>query len=100
MSNETMGAMTKELCRCPPRPYMQSWASGSAHETASLDRWEREHGGHAFAKARDILTKALQVAEGEVRSGEAALDMVSDIFGLVRGSWRKPITSASEAANG
>ena len=75
-----------EQCRCPVRPYYTpgSFGSGSSHESAMLDRWQTEHGNHPYAKARDGLARACQAAEKDVRSGEAVLDMVHDIFNLPR----------------
>ena len=74
-------------CRCPVRPYYSigSLASGSTHETALLDRWEREHSHHAFAKARDKLATAFQSIEGlqpdgTRLSGEDLLLMTRQIF--------------------
>lgn len=73
-------------CRCPVRPYYTpgSFGSGSSHETALVNQWQREHGDHAYAKARDALAGACQHAEGTMGSGEAVLDMVHDIFNLPR----------------
>lgn len=79
-----------EQCRCPNRPYMQALASGSAHDAGVLREWEAQHGNHAYAKARDSLAAALQVAETSVRceevmmAGEAVLDMVCDVFSMPR----------------
>lgn len=77
---------TNTICRCPVRPYYTpgSLGSGSSHESALLDRWQAEHGAHPYAKVRDELARAVQAAEKDVGSGEAVLDMVHDIFGLVR----------------
>lgn len=79
MSNE-------KPCRCPTRPYftLGSFGSGSAMETAAVDKWTREHGEHPFAKARDLLSGSLQQAESAVGSGVAVLDMVHDVFNLPR----------------
>ena len=75
-----------KTCRCPIRPYytIGSFGSGSNHESRLLDDWQREHGGHAYARARDELARALQAAEKDVRSGAAVLDMVHDVFNLPR----------------
>lgn len=80
--------MDAKDCRCPVRPYYTpgSFGSGSTHESALLDRWHAEHGGHPYAKARDVLASACQAAERDVRSGEAVLDMVADIFNQPRPS--------------
>ena len=75
---------TSEQCRCPVRPYGSSWASGSAWETNRLHAWDAEHGAHPYAKARDELAKALQIAEGAMHSGPAVLDMVADIYDMSR----------------
>jgi hypothetical protein len=75
-----------EECRCPVRPAYSpgSMASGSAHETALLNRWQADHGHHRYGKARDELALQLQIAESKVRSGDAVLDMVADVFGMPR----------------
>ena len=75
-------------CRCPVRPCFSlgSLVSGSATEDRALREWEATHGAHPYAKVRDELATALQVAEGKVRSGEAVLDMVADVFGMRRGA--------------
>jgi len=83
-----------EACRCPVRPYYSpgSMASGSTHEDALLRRWNTEHRGHSYAKARDELAHALQHAERSVKleegleADEAVLDMVFDIFSMRRRS--------------
>lgn len=83
-----MSQQAPALCRCPVRPYATpgSLASGSAHESAQVQRWQEEHGAHAYAKARDQLAGALQGAESAVASGEAMLDMVHDVLGRRRPS--------------
>jgi hypothetical protein len=88
-------------CRCPVRPYANpgSFASGSAYEDAGIKRWEAEHGGHPYAKARDTLAKALQIAEGAMYSQPAALDMVADVFGMPRQRWEvRGVTQTPEEA--
>lgn len=65
-------------------------ARDSGMERHALDQWRAEHGGHAYATARDALSGALQGAESSVRRGEqnragaAVLDMVHDIMGMER----------------
>lgn len=67
-------------------------------ETAALQAWDREHSHHPYAKARDELAKALQIAETAVKRGEqdgagqAVLDMVADVFGMERPAPVGPIT--------
>jgi hypothetical protein len=68
-------------CRCPLRPYMGSWGSGSASETAALNRWQADHGHHPYAVARDELARAMQAAEGQVGNGDAVLQMAKEIMG-------------------
>lgn len=91
-------------CRCPVRPYYRpgSFGSGSTHEDAMLRRWQEEHGSHEYANARDELARALRSAEGSVRSGEAVLDMVADVFELPRFSTNPSATAAAirEASRG
>lgn len=86
-----MNAENRETpCRCPVRPYGPSMASGSVWETRRLEEWQRMHGHHAYAKARDALANALNVAETSVmhdqqrNAGAAVLDMVADVFGMPR----------------
>jgi hypothetical protein len=70
--------------------------SGSQMETAALRKWDAEHSHHPYAKARDELAKALQIAESSVKreehdaSGYAVLDMVHDVLGLERSSPAAP----------
>lgn len=98
-----MSAEIKEAqCRCPLRPYGPSMASGSSWERARLEEWQRTHGHHAYAKARDDLAKALNVAETTLKreeqrkAGEAVMDMVHDVFGLLRrGTETKRLSEAS-----
>lgn len=78
--------MPQDKCRCPVRPYyaLGSFGSGSTGEDALVKQWGIEHGDHSYAKVRDDLATALQMAQGRIGSGEAVLDMVHDVFGLER----------------
>jgi hypothetical protein len=78
-----MNDADRQTCRCPVRPYYSpgSLGSGSTTETANLRRWEAEHGGHPYAKARDDLAGAMQTAESRVGSGEEVLQMAHEIMG-------------------
>lgn len=78
--------MEPNECRCPTRPHGSSWARGSMAEKLARDAWERQHGEHPYAKARDELAVALHHADGRVVSGSAVLNMVADSFGLPRES--------------
>lgn len=82
--------MDAKTCRCPNRPYFGGMARDSTMERRALAEWNAEHGSHSYAKARDELARALQLAESSVRgeeqkkAGEAVMDMVHDIMGLYR----------------
>lgn len=77
-----MDEKNPKQCRCPLRPYMGSWASGSVTETNALNCWQEEHGHHPYAKARDQLAGAMHAAESEVGNGEAVLQMAKEIMGV------------------
>jgi hypothetical protein len=67
-------------CRCPLRPYytLGSFGSGSSDEDRLLDEWQRVHGEHPYAKARDEVARQIQWA---VLKRADAERMVRELFG-------------------